>query len=261
MAQFHRDQVIRDILTSLGAPIVPVELDESAYSVIIDRTLETYSRFKPNTTHDSYQVTVPGINKHLCAENVSGVKQIEIINAINSSVISGLAIESAIISGMPVYYGTGDTFMDVQYLDLRRRWMKTVSRELGTDPDYAIVVDPDTARIAIYTFSISPIYVDADVTIPFNDDLTNIPFYSHGWIRDWALTEAQMIVGEIRSKYDKIPVAGTAMRLNGNELIARATQKQAQLLNDIQATRADLYPRWASFLLPMLLTLGVSYLC
>lgn len=245
MALFHKDTVIRDILTSLGSPKIPVELDESAYDVIINKTLETYSRFKPNSRHDSFTVSTPGINVHTCSDEVTGVKNIEILNSIYSSSIGGMNIESAIISGMPVYYGTGDVFMDVQYYDLRLRWLKAISRELSSDPDYAIVTDPDTGKIQIYTFSISPIYVDAEVTIPFKDDLTNIPYYSHAWIRDWALTEAQLILGEIRSKYDKIPVAGTAMRLNGNELIARALQKQADLLNQIQGSRADLAPRYA----------------
>ena len=246
MAQaFNRDQLKKDIVAQLGGSFVPVEIDDSGWNAVFKRTLEVYSRYKPIMRHESYQTPASGMMIHDMPDDVVGIHTVEMTPGIQTGLTSGLAIESQMLSGVPVYYGVGDTYIDIQYLDLRRRWIKTVSRELGSDPDWAQVIDPVTMKVQLWTFSTGQTFVDATCVIPHAEDFSTIQFYSQKWVADWALTEAQIVVGNARDKFEEIPVAGTKMHLNGARMIARAEAKQKELLEQIQSMRADLFPRWA----------------
>ena len=246
--QLNKEQLKEDIIIQLGGEPdvgIPVEIGDKGLNVAIKRTIEVYSRYKPLIRHESYKTPVTGMFAHICPEDVTGIRSIDISPGIAPGITSGLAVESAMLSGVPIYYGVGDTFMDIEYLDLRRRWIKTVARELSADPDYGYVVDPVTQRWTIYTFGSQQLFVDIETTIYHAQDLSTIPEYSHKWVADYALTEAMLIVGRTRSKYDKIPVAGTSIRLDGQQMIEQATSKQRELIEQIQSMRADLYPRFS----------------
>jgi len=246
--QLNKEQLKEDIIIQLGGEPdvgIPVEIGDKGLNVAIKRTIEVYSRYKPLIRHESYKTPQTGMFAHVCPEDVTGIRNIDISPGIAPGITSGLAVESAMLSGVPIYYGVGDTFMDIEYLDLRRRWIKTVARELSADPDYGYVVDPETQRWTIYTFGSQQLFIDAETTIYHAQDLSTIPEYSHKWVADYALTEAMLIVGRTRSKYSKIPVAGTSITLDGQQMIEQATNKQRELIEQIQSMRADLFPRYA----------------
>lgn len=223
---------------------VPIEIGPAGLDLAIKRTVEVYSRYKPWVKKENYITPAAGMTMHECPDGATGVKDIMISPGISPGMNSGLTVESQLLSGVPVYYGVGDTFMDIQYLDLRRRWIKTVARELASDPDWAYLIDPDSGKLKLYTYGSQQLFIDVELTFPHKDDLTTIPFHSQKWVSEWALSEAMMIVGRSRRKYDKIPVAGTVMHLDGDAMIAEATGIQSRLLNEIQSSRADLFPRY-----------------
>lgn len=245
MATFNKESLQKDISAQLGGETVKLEIGSDGWEGVFHRTLEVYSRYKPLIRHVSFKTPVTGMYTYEFDGEVTGVDNVEISPGIAPGLSSGLAIESAMLSGQPVYMGVGDTFIDIQYYDLRRRWIKAVSRELGSDPDYEVIRDPDTNKILLYTFGTQELYIHCRATINHNDDFSTIPDYSRNWIAEWCLAEAMITIGNARSKVDHIPVAGDKMRLNGNELIERANKKKAELINQIQSMRADLFPRWA----------------
>jgi len=240
-----REQLQEDLAAQLGGESVPLEIDQGGWDAVFRRTLEMYSRYKPALRHEVFKTGEGGVTTYVCQPDVMGIRDVQITPGIQPGLSSGLAIESMMLSGVPVYYGVGDTFIDIQYLDLRRRWIKAVSRELASDPDWALVVDPETLQHTIYTYSTGQLFVDVEAYVPHKEDLSSIPNYSRKWISDWARTEAMLIIGNARAKFDKIPVAGTFMSMNGSQLIRDAKEEQAKLLEWIQSSRADLFPRWA----------------
>jgi hypothetical protein len=242
---FTRDQIQRDITAQLGGAFIPIEIKQDGWDAVFNRTLEVYSRYKPLMRHESYQTPASGMMIHNMPDDVLGISTVEMTPGIQTGLTSGLAIESQMLSGVPVYYGVGDTYIDIQYLDLRRRWIKTVSRELGSDPDWAQVIDPETMHVSLWTFSTGQTFVDAFCIIPHADDLSTIQSYSHKWVADWAKTEAMITIGNARDKWETIPVAGGKMVMNGARMLARAEKEQLDLINQIQSMRADLFPRWA----------------
>lgn len=253
-----KEQLQEDLAAQLGGESVPLEIDQGGWNAVFRRTLEIYTRYKPNLKHETFKTQASGVTVHACEEDVIGIRDVQLTPGIQPGLSSGLAIESMMLSGVPVYYGVGDTFIDIQYLDLRRRWIKTVSRELASDPDWTLSIDPINLRHTIFTYATGNLFVDVETYVPHNEDLSTIPTYSRKWISDWARTEAMLIIGNARAKFDKIPVAGTFMSMNGLQMVRDAKEEQAKLLEWIQSSRADLFPRWASVILPMLLALGAG---
>jgi hypothetical protein len=240
-----KEQLQEDLAAQLGGESVPLEIDQGGWDAVFRRTIEMYSRYKPLLRHENFKTGPGGVTVYKCLPDVIGVRDVQITPGIQPGLSSGLAIESMMLSGVPVYYGVGDTFIDIQYLDLRRRWIKAVSRELASDPDWALVVDPETLEHTIYTYGTGSLFVDVETYAPHNENLSSIPNYSHKWIADWARTEAMLIIGNARAKFDKIPVAGTFMSMNGLQMVRDAKDEQTKLLEWIQSSRADLFPRWA----------------
>lgn len=243
MSTFNRTTLTNDILAQLGNANLEVELDTNAFNAIFNRTLEVFNKFKPLIRREVYE-TVSGVNIHPMPSDVTGVVEVQLLFGYSQLPMSG-NIESLLAAGVPIYLGTGDTTMDVQYLDLRKRWLKQIARTLGTDPDYEVVIDPDTNIWTLWTYSPAGMKVDAKTTIDHKDDLTTIPHFNRNWVSRWALTEAQKIVGNVRGKYVEIPVADGKMRLNGPALIASAEAEQKKLMDELISSLADVYPRWS----------------
>ena len=242
---WNRQQLKDDLLVQLGSEQVPVELGNRALEISVNNTIEVFEQYKPLIRIEPFKTPGSGMFNIPLPADVTGVRSVELIAGIDQTLIAGGAIESQMLSGYPVFLGVGDTSWDVQYLDIRRRWIKTVAREMNSEPDYEVVQDPATQLFTIYTYSTGMIYGKAYVAIHHKEDLTSIPNYWHKWFRDYALSEAKLILAGVRGKFVDIPVAGTKMRMNAETLIAQAEKKQVDLIDIMERSRSDLFPQWA----------------
>lgn len=242
MATFNFDTLKDQTLAQLGIESVPVEAGEQALNACMARTIEVLGRYKPNIRHDSY-VSQTGITVHPCQSDVQGIRSIDMVPT-NAGTIGTMNIESAMMSGQPVFYSTTDTYLDIQYFDERLRWLKMAQRVLSSDQDYEYVRDPETGVFSIYTFATVPMWVDVSTVIPYHDNADNIPMHLQNWVAEYFKAEVMEVVSQVRSKFVKIPVAGTFMEMNGPQLSDKAKKKKDELLEFIQGSRADLFPRW-----------------
>lgn len=241
---FEREQIEKQVLNQLGLESVPVEIGPDGIDACVDRTLEILGRYKPNTRHETFITPATGVTAHECPADVMGVSQIDIV-ASNAGSFASMNIENAMLSGQPVFYSTTDTYLDIQYFDERLRWIKTAQRVLASDPDYAYVRDPVTGIYTIYVFATNISWVDAVTVIPYNNDLKTIPYHLQNWFVEYLKAEVMDVVSHVRGKFVQIPVAGGKMELNGPALSAKAEKEKNRLLEFIQGSRADLFPRWA----------------
>lgn len=245
---FDKESLKAEILLELGDGKLPVEIGENELEVCIKRALEKYSMYKPLAYSESYVANTGkpnAVDKHALPAGVLGIKSVELIPGLNANILSGLQVENALINGVPVYLGSGELTLDIDYLNIRRQWLKTTSRQLASDATYEIVRDPTTHIFTIITFSTSPCFVEVKATKDYSDDLSEIPHYNRYWFHKWVRMEAKKILGGIRSKYSHIPVAGQNMTLNGVLLLQEARTEENDLLAELQSTRADLFPHWA----------------
>jgi hypothetical protein len=78
-------------------------------------------------------------------------------------------------------------------------------------------------------------------TLPFS----NLPFKSINsigkqWIRRFALAVCKEMLGQIRSKFQTIPIPGESVTLNGNDLISQAKEEQDKLREELKTTLAEM---------------------
>jgi hypothetical protein len=78
-------------------------------------------------------------------------------------------------------------------------------------------------------------------TIPFQ----NLPYdkinsIGKQWIRRFALALCKEMLGQIRSKWDKIPIPGDSVVLNGDKLISEGKEEQDKLREELKTQLADM---------------------
>lgn len=64
------------------------------------------------------------------------------------------------------------------------------------------------------------------------------------WVENWALTEAKIMLGEMRGKYTSLPGAGGTISMNGESLKAEALNSQLALKQEIEDLLANDIETW-----------------
>tara|TARA_R100000005_G_scaffold95864_1_gene79221 strand:- start:448 stop:1707 length:1260 start_codon:yes stop_codon:yes gene_type:complete len=72
--------------------------------------------------------------------------------------------------------------------------------------------------------------------LPFN----NINAIGKQWIRRFALALCKEILGQVRSKFNNVPIPGESVTLNGTALISEAKTEQDKLREELKTTLADM---------------------
>jgi hypothetical protein len=78
-------------------------------------------------------------------------------------------------------------------------------------------------------------------TLPFE----NLPYdkinsIGKQWIRRFCLALCKEMLGQIRSKFDKVPLPGDSVTLNGTALISEAKEQQKELREELKALLAEM---------------------
>lgn len=242
---FSKEILKKEVISRLGSDYTPIELSLDALDGIVTQTLRVFSRYKPLLRHENFTAAIPGVNTFELPEDVTGIRYVELMPGIAGALNNGLALENQLLSGVPMYIGTGaDVTIDIAYLHYRRIWLKQVSRELASDPDTAYVKDPITGIWTVYAYCTAPCWLDVTCSVEYDPNLTNLENQWIWWFVEYVIAECKKTIGEARSKFDSIPVAGGRMSMNGAAMKAEAEAKIKELVTDIQGSRVDLFPRW-----------------
>jgi hypothetical protein len=78
-------------------------------------------------------------------------------------------------------------------------------------------------------------------TLPFQ----NIPYdkinsIGKQWIRRFALAVAKEMLGHVRSKFDKVPIPGDSVTLNGDKLLAEGKEEKDKLREELKTQLAEM---------------------
>ena len=84
-------------------------------------------------------------------------------------------------------------------------------------------------------------------TLPFSNlPYDNINSIGKQWIRRFALSLCKETLGQVRSKFNAIPIPGESVTLNGSDLVNQAKDEQEKLREELKTTLAELtYPKIA----------------
>lgn len=91
-------------------------------------------------------------------------------------------------------------------------------------------------------FRNEPILLDCAVERTEQDILKDR--WAKNWVEGWALMESRTILAEIRGKYASLPGAGGGVSLNASDLMAKASEQRADLLQQIDDYAADTPENW-----------------
>ena len=230
-----RQQLVEYIKTFLGGNLVDVELDPIDYTVAIDKALAKYRQRASNSVEESYgfldlQVDT---NQYTMPKEVVSIRQLfrrsigsrsgggdggTLFEPFNLAYTNTYLLASTNMGGLATYYAFAG-------------YQKQVGKMFGSDLNF---VYNSTNRIL--TIQQRPQAGEQVLVWMYNhrpdfnllDDV-----YAGQWLKDYALANAKMILGQAREKFPTIAGPQGSSGLNGSQLKAEAKAEMDQLELDL----------------------------
>lgn len=249
MAEEKYNEFINYIRLSLGWPVVTVELIEPHYVCCINKALMEWAKYGGGNAGEKsvgeykFQMN-PGQTRY---DNVPD--DLDYIISLTDRGTNILGITG--IDDWLIYWNSEQNrnfFRDIADFYIKHGFIEFAKRTVGAEKSWEIVRTADGKRhLGVYP---SPGNADlVYVRYALKPDIKNITHeMAHNkWILDWALSEAKIILGRIRSKFRSgYPVSQTSggglVQLDGEALINEGIAEQDKLRTQVKNWRAPLYP-------------------
>lgn len=258
--QLIREQLADNILLTLGAPLVEVNLDSQQLSLAIDDALRRYEEYcdRSEFAYATFQ-TIPGVNKYKLEEDIGMVLDVTFRSSYAAGGIGGGsgAMDIGLSGGMapwagayyyntlgygysnsiggssartsPVFANLGEWTLLASYSQLFQRIAsRETAWEIGADNSILLSPVPWTALTCVVKY------------MQRKRDYHEVPI----WVFDYALANAKEILGRVRSKFDKLGTPGGGVSLDGKDLLSEAKEAKKELLDQIDTAsgNASMFP-------------------
>jgi hypothetical protein len=237
----RRRDMVENILTQLGYPIVQVELTKEQLEFCVDQAFQTLRR----RGSAGYQRVMfffnlePGQQKYKLTNRSVGFHKIV-------SVMGMMRMSSAFLGtaeGQGVYgqivlqhlYQMG-TFDLVSY-HVINEYLELMEKLFASNIMY--FWEETTRTLTVHQNLWRPERVLMDAVIERTEQDILADRYLNNWIQTWATGEACQLLAEIRGKYATLPGAGGGVSLNAVDLRARAQASFQQCLDDLDNSIAS----------------------
>ena len=233
--EITRQQVTEYIKTMLGEGMVDIELDPKHYNIAIERALAKFRQRSQASTEESYgfMTLQMDVNEYILAPEVMEVRQIfrrtigsrtgggdggTIFEPFNLAYTNTYLLSSSNMGGLATYYAFAS-------------YQKLVGKMFGSEIDFlwnattkkiTILQRPrGDEQVALWLYNHRP-----DFTI-FQDPYAGI------WLKDYALANCKVMLGEAREKFGTIASPQGGTQLNGTALKAEGKAEMAELELDL----------------------------
>lgn len=231
----ERRELIDSIRSQLGYPVIDVELTPYQIDTAVSKALEklrtnssvAYRRgfffldIQPSVQH--YKLTNRTIGFHKIVTVMAAYR----FTSAFLSTAHGAGVYGQIVLQHLYNMGT----YDLTSFHLISQYVEQLEHLFATRLTYHW--DEPTRVLSFYHSFVNPERVLLDTTIERPEQELLTDRWSKLWVEKWALSEARIILGEIRGKYASLPGAGGGVSLNASELLARADQDQQELLQQL----------------------------
>jgi hypothetical protein len=230
-----RQKLIEYIKTFLGGNLVDVELDPVDYNVAIDKALAKYRQRASNSVEESYGFLnlVVDTNEYIMPKEVVGIRQLfrrsigsrtgggdggSLFEPFNLAYSNTYLLASTNMGGLATYYAFAG-------------YQKQVGKMFGSDLNF--VYNSTSRKLVIQQRP----HADEQVLIwmynhrPDFNLLEDV--YAGQWLKDYALANAKMILGQAREKFPSIAGPQGSSALNGSQLKAEAKAEMETLELDL----------------------------
>lgn len=215
-----REEYIDDIKTSLGFPIVDVEIDE-ILGKLVDKAFREIRRYVTET----HFVTIPYSSKGI---DVSKYKIDSIIQIFRTSNPARTVDFTDIYTLSTVNTGNSSSINLLLSDYLYRTQMTQIKNTISTDLDFTY--DKDSQKL--YINAVYP--VPAYVTLAYNPVLLDVsdirePYWEN-YVQRLSLAFAKETLGRVRGKYD---LSSSLYKLDGNQLISEGVSERDEVRREL----------------------------
>jgi hypothetical protein len=154
-------------------------------------------------------------------------------------------IEAQMLSSSFAYYGVRDPMYDITFLHYQRMWIELAGRELSSKPDVEFRLNEAEGHPEMWFYS-PGFATNFEVWYSKQHNLRSIPDYDELIFKDLAVSRVKVVLGEIRSKYDRVPMANISggVSLNGAALKTEGAAEWEAANEKLARSEAALAVEW-----------------
>lgn len=230
--QSKRQQLIDEIRTILGDGMVDVELDPKHYEQAIDLAVDKFRQRSSNSTEEAYIFLElqPDVQEYTLSSEVIEVREIFRRSVAGSN--NSIDLDPFELAYTNLYFLQGGRIGGLMTWDAFAQYQEVVRRLFGGYLNFKYVTEKNKLILMRRPRTIEKVLLQVYMEKPVETLITQR--YSRPWIRDYALAQSKMMLGEARSKYSSLPGAQGNVTLNGETLKSEAQAAIEKLERDIE---------------------------
>lgn len=232
-----RASIMKEIRLRLGDQMVDVELDPEHLDLAIDKSIEKYRQRSQNAVEEDFlplQLEVDQ-NTYAIDEDVIDIQDIyQRASGVTSSGV-GTSIEPFEAQYLNTFLLQGGRAGGLAVYDALAQHHETLGRLFGAE--YQFTWYRAKHELLIHRRPKSEHVVYLHVHKHKNEDQLFGDTYALPWLKDYALAQSKMMLGEARRKFASIPGPGGGTTLNGEQLVQDAVNEMTQLEEDLKMYR------------------------
>jgi hypothetical protein len=219
----------------LGDGIVDVELDKEHYEMGITQSLIKYRQRAGNSVEESYchLQLMPETQEYILPKEIQQVRQIfrRSVGSRTGNGTGGTVFEPFNLAYTNTYLLSSTNMGGLLTYELFAQYQELVGKMFGSFINFTY--HPQSRKLIIHQRPRGEESVMLQVYNTKPDFVIIDDVYSGQWIKDYALANCKMMLGQARSKFGQIagPQGGT--QLNGTALITEAQTEMEKLTDDL----------------------------
>ena len=233
----ERNKVFEYCKTMLGDGMVEVELDPVHYETALDRALTKYRQRSSNAVEESYMFLelIQDQNEYRLPDEVIEVQSVfrRAIGSRSGMGAGGTLFEPFNLAYTNTYLLSGSMMGGLATYELFAGYQKLVGRMFGSFIEFkwrptshmlTILQRPfaQGEQILIKTHNYRPDFVLLQDT------------YAKQWLKDYALANCKLMLGEARSKFASIAGPGGSIQMNGGDLKSAGKEEIEKLEKELE---------------------------
>ena len=230
--QTKRQELIEDIRNILGDGMVDVELDPKHYEQGIDLAVDKYRQKSSNSTEESYIFLkiLKDTGEYTLPKEVIEVREIFRRSVAGSN--NSIDLDPFELAYTNLYFLQGGRIGGLMTWDAFAQYQEVVRRLFGGYLNFKYVTEKNKLILMRRPRAEENVLLQVYMEKPAETLITQR--YSRPWIRDYALAQCKMMLGEARSKFGQLPGAQGGVTLNGADLKAEAQAAMDRLEEEIR---------------------------
>ena len=229
----NRSKVIDEIRNILGDGMVDVELDPKHYETSMDLAVDRFRQRSSNANEESvlFLRMLADTNEYTLPNEVIEVRE-TFRRALGSDEQSGVDIDPFELAYTNLYFLQAGRIGGLTTWEAFSQYQETVGRLFGNKINFTW--DTVTKKLTLVRRPVHAETLLLQVYMLRTDETLLSDPYAKPWLRDYALAQCKMMLGEARSKFQSLPGAQGGVTLNGSDLKNEAQATMDRLEDEIQ---------------------------